>query len=142
MCLACFFSLSVGWGLRPSRECSFFTIIYISLLQSNPSNKFYFSLLCPNFVLSYGSEMVSSISACLAWRYCNRWIRSFFLTSGWSLSTEHCCVLKFRAWGFEVHWDTVWSNLHLWRFIRPVRDTNWLIAKHLIAWYQMLVSHM
>ena len=22
----------------------------------------------------------------------------------------------------------MWSNFHLWRFIRPVRDTNWLIA--------------
>ena len=60
----------------------------------------------------------------------------------WSLSTEHRCVVKFRAWGIEVHWETVWSNLHLWHFIRPVRDTNWLIAKHLNAWYQMLVSRV
>ena len=27
-----------------------------------------------------------------------------------------------------MDWPTVWSNLHLWRFIRPVRDTNWLLA--------------
>ena len=41
---------------------------------------------------------------------------------------EHRCVAKFRTWGLTVEWRTVWLNLHLWNFIRPVRDTNWLIA--------------
>ena len=40
----------------------------------------------------------------------------------------HRCVDRYRSWGIVVEWATVWSNLHLWRFIRPVRDTNWLIA--------------
>ena len=40
----------------------------------------------------------------------------------------HRCVERYRSWGLVVEWDTVWSNLHLWRFVRPVRDTNWLIA--------------
>lgn len=41
---------------------------------------------------------------------------------------EHRCVEKYRSLGLVVDWSTVWSNLNLWRFIRPVRDTNWLIA--------------
>ena len=41
---------------------------------------------------------------------------------------DHRCVAKFREWGIPVEWSSVWSNLHLWRFVRPVRDTNWLIA--------------
>ena len=40
----------------------------------------------------------------------------------------HRRVAKFSSWGLAVDWPTVWSNFHLWRFIRPVRDTNWLIA--------------
>ena len=38
------------------------------------------------------------------------------------------CVAKFSFWGLAVDWPTVWSNFHLWRCIRLVRDTNWLIA--------------
>ena len=41
---------------------------------------------------------------------------------------DHRCVAAFRSWGMPVEWSSVWSNLHLWRFVRPVRDTNWLIA--------------
>ena len=42
--------------------------------------------------------------------------------------TEHRCVAQYQSWGLAVEWNTVWSNLSLWRFLRPVRDTNWLIA--------------
>ena len=41
---------------------------------------------------------------------------------------EHKCVQRYRSWGLDIEWRTVWMNLHLWRFIRPVRDTAWLIA--------------
>ena len=41
--------------------------------------------------------------------------------------TEHRCVAQYQSWGMAVEWNTVWSNLSLWRFLRPVRDTNWLI---------------
>ena len=41
---------------------------------------------------------------------------------------SHRCVAKFSCWGLVVDWPTVWSNFHIWRFIRSVRDTNWLIA--------------
>ena len=44
------------------------------------------------------------------------------------LDTPPRCVAKFSFWGLAVDWPTVWSNFHLWRFIRPVKDTNWLIA--------------
>ena len=40
----------------------------------------------------------------------------------------HRCVDRYCSWDIVVEWATVWSNLHLWRFICPVRDTNWLIA--------------
>ena len=39
------------------------------------------------------------------------------------------CVAKFSFWSLAVDWPTVWSNFHLWRCIRLVRDTNWLIAQ-------------
>ena len=42
--------------------------------------------------------------------------------------TEHRCVEKYRSWNLAIDWNAVWSNLYLWRFIRPVRDTSWLIA--------------
>ena len=42
--------------------------------------------------------------------------------------TQHRCVAKFESLGFQVDWHHVWSGLHLWRFLRPVRDTSWLIA--------------
>ena len=42
--------------------------------------------------------------------------------------TEHRCVAQYQSWGLAVEWSTVWSNLSLWRFIRPVQDTNWLIG--------------
>ena len=52
---------------------------------------------------------------------------------------EHRCVEKYRSLGLCVDWNTVWLNLHLWRFLRPLRDTTWLInhgilpnADHLI----------
>ena len=35
---------------------------------------------------------------------------------------------KYCSWGMDVEWNTVWGNLHLWRFLRPARNTNWLIA--------------
>jgi hypothetical protein len=41
---------------------------------------------------------------------------------------EHRCVAKYHCWGLTVDWRKVWLQLHLWRFIRPVRDTSWLIA--------------
>ena len=41
---------------------------------------------------------------------------------------EHRCVEKYHLWGLSVDWKTVWLNLHLWRFLCPVRDTAWLIA--------------
>ena len=42
--------------------------------------------------------------------------------------TQHRCIEKYRSWGFRVEWSLVWLNLHLWRFVRSVRNTNWLIA--------------
>lgn len=41
---------------------------------------------------------------------------------------EHRCLAKYRDWGFDVDWKTVWSHMSLWRFTRAVRDTSWLIA--------------
>ena len=41
---------------------------------------------------------------------------------------EHRTVGKYSSWGLTVEWNTVWRNLSLWQFIRPIRDTNWLIA--------------
>ena len=38
------------------------------------------------------------------------------------------CVEKYANWGLSVDWSNVWLSLLLWRFIRPVRDTSWLIA--------------
>ena len=37
---------------------------------------------------------------------------------------DHRCLDKYRSWNLSVEWRTVWSNLQLWRFLRPVRDTN------------------
>ncbi len=42
--------------------------------------------------------------------------------------TQHRCVEKYHSWGFCVRWPQVWLNLHLWRFVDSVRNTNWLIA--------------
>ncbi|CAB3986640.1 Transposon TX1 uncharacterized 149 kDa [Paramuricea clavata] len=41
---------------------------------------------------------------------------------------QHRCVEKFANWDLPVDWSNVWLSLLLWRFIRPVRDTSWLIA--------------
>ena len=41
---------------------------------------------------------------------------------------QHRCVEKYANWGLPVDWSNVWLSLLLWRFIRPVRDTSWLIA--------------
>ena len=41
---------------------------------------------------------------------------------------EHRTVAKYSSCGLTVEWNTVWRNLSLWQFIRPIRDTNWLIA--------------
>jgi hypothetical protein len=41
---------------------------------------------------------------------------------------QHRCVEKYANWGLPVDWPNVWLSLLLWRFIRPVRDTSWLIA--------------
>ena len=43
-------------------------------------------------------------------------------------ATEHRTVAKYSSWGLTIEWNTVWWNLSLWQFIRPIRDTNWLIA--------------
>ena len=50
----------------------------------------------------------------------------------------HPCVERYRSWGFVVEWDTVWSNLHLWRFVHLVRDTNWLIAHGILPTTDLL----
>ena len=52
---------------------------------------------------------------------------------------EHRCVSRYRSWGLDVEWSMVWSNLHLWRFIRPVRDTNWLIVHRILHTADRLV---
>ena len=41
---------------------------------------------------------------------------------------EHRCVALYRGWNLSVDWPLVWLNLCLWRFTRPIRDTNWLVA--------------
>ena len=41
---------------------------------------------------------------------------------------EHRCVALYHGWSLPVDWTTVWLNLCLWRFTRPIRDTNWLVA--------------
>ena len=41
---------------------------------------------------------------------------------------EHRCVALYRGWHLSVDWPIVWLNLRLWRFTRPIRDTNWLVA--------------
>ena len=41
---------------------------------------------------------------------------------------EHRCVALYRGWVLPVDWTTVWLNLRLWRFTRPICDTNWLVA--------------
>ena len=28
---------------------------------------------------------------------------------------DHRCLAKYRSWNLSVHWQTVWSNLQLWR---------------------------
>ena len=33
--------------------------------------------------------------------------------------TENRCIIKYQSWGLDVHWNTVWCNLHL---------PKWLIA--------------
>ena len=53
--------------------------------------------------------------------------------------TEHRCVEKFRSWGLTVHWKTVWPNLHLWRFLRPARDTAWLVAHGILPTADRLI---
>ena len=55
-------------------------------------------------------------------------VRFLYQQFSWLDYAPHRCVAKFSFWGLAVDWPTVWSNFHLWRFIRPVRDTNWLIA--------------
>lgn len=42
--------------------------------------------------------------------------------------TKHRCIDRYQRWNLTVDWPTVWINLHLWRFVRPVRDTSWLVA--------------
>ena len=40
----------------------------------------------------------------------------------------HRCIEKYIEFGFvSLDWPSIWSSLKLWRFIRSVRDTNWLI---------------
>ena len=72
-----------------------------------------------NIVVDGSSSVVplASLSVRFAYRQFSRLARE-----------DHRCVAKFRSWGMPVEWSSVWSNLHLWRFVRPVWDTNWLIA--------------
>ena len=42
--------------------------------------------------------------------------------------TEHRCMERYRSWNLATDWNAVWSNLHLWWLIRPVRDTSWLVG--------------
>lgn len=54
--------------------------------------------------------------------------------------TQHRCVEKYRGWGLQVDWRTVWLNLHLWRFVRPARDTSWLIAHGILPTADRLLA--
>jgi len=46
--------------------------------------------------------------------------------------TQHRSVGRYQSLGYQVEWQHVWGGLHLWRFIRPVRDTSWLIAHKIL----------
>ena len=48
---------------------------------------------------------------------------SLLRRSSW---VEHRSILKFRDLGVQVSWNTTWSSLDLWRFVRSVQDTSWL----------------
>jgi hypothetical protein len=39
---------------------------------------------------------------------------------------DHRSLAEFRDLGIPVDWKRVWSNLHLWHFVRSVQDTAWL----------------
>ena len=42
--------------------------------------------------------------------------------------TPHRCIDKYSTLGIgPLIWKQVWLLLDLWRFLRPVRDTNWLL---------------
>ena len=69
-------------------------------------------VLITPFVLFAVCLFVSCISNSLGWIMLRIVVLRNFLHGVWQLND----------------WPTVWSNFHLWRFIRPVRDTNWLIA--------------
>ena len=56
-------------------------------------------------------------------------------------STEHRCVQRYRSWNLAIDWNAVWSNLHLWRFIRPVRDTSWLVAHGILPTADRLLRY-
>ena len=53
--------------------------------------------------------------------------------------TQHRCVAKFQSLGFQVDWQCVWGSLHLWRFVRPIRDTSWLIAHGILPTADRLI---
>ena len=46
---------------------------------------------------------------------------------------DHRCLAKYSSWNLSMEWQTVWSNLQLWRFLHPVRDTNWMIAHAVLS---------
>ena len=48
---------------------------------------------------------------------------SLLRRSSW---VEHRSISKFCDLGVQVSWNTTWSSLDLWRFVRSVQDTSWL----------------
>lgn len=54
--------------------------------------------------------------------------------------TQHRCVDKYSRWGLSVDWPTVWMNLHLWRFVRPIRDISWLVAHGILPTADRLLT--
>ena len=64
---------------------------------------------------------LGDLTASVAYRYLSHLDKS-----------EHRCVSKYRDRGITVDWSSVWHNLQLWRFIRPVRDTSWSVAHSIL----------
>jgi hypothetical protein len=64
---------------------------------------------------------LGDLTASVAYRYLSHLDKS-----------EHRCVGKYRDRGITVDWSSVWHNLQLWRFIRPVRDTSWSVAHSIL----------
>ena len=146
-------ALHVQWVRRlletPDEPCLFFfrhslrvafagrTLMQILLLQApsqtalNLLPPFYRSVMTSWFGLPRRLEDGSIVVGAAASSSCplaSLTVRFSYRQLSRAARTEHRCVAKYRSWGITVDWPTVWSNLHLWRFIWPVRDTNWLLA--------------